>query len=156
MVLGAYLLNMAWSVYNLIGAIVSLFVAYQKPIFRTSERIPILEDIKITLTNASYTTYGTLLDICEKGVGIKLNNNDCLFHSGDKLVLTIDKTKFQCEVKRSFDDFLGLRFINLSSNQMKIVMSIFVDNMQSFYKVNKIHNYTKNDTELPIINENIV
>ena len=72
MILGTYLINMVWSIYNFIGAITSLIVAYQKPIFRASERIVISEDIKIILNSDSCVTKGTLIDISEKGLGIKL------------------------------------------------------------------------------------
>ena len=48
---GAYLLNILWSIFNFLGALISLKVAYQKPIFRISERIPVNDNIKVKIYN---------------------------------------------------------------------------------------------------------
>lgn len=136
MILGTYLINMVWSIYNFIGAITSLIVAYQKPIFRTSERIVISEDIKIILNSDSCVTKGTLIDISEKGLGIKLYY-DKLFNIGDSALLTLNKIVFKCKVTRVHENFIGLTFTNATPEQMKTIMGIFVDNMQPYYKVNK-------------------
>lgn len=136
MILGTYLINMVWSIYNFIGAITSLIVAYQKPIFRTSERIVISEDIKIILNSDSCVTKGTLIDISEKGLGIKLYY-DKLFNIGDSVLLTLNKIVFKCKVTRVHENFIGLTFTNATPEQMKTIMGIFVDNMQPYYKVNK-------------------
>ena len=51
--ISAYLINMAWSIFNLLGTFICIKVAYQKPIFRGSERI-IINDAKPSGLKMSY------------------------------------------------------------------------------------------------------
>ena len=133
---GAYILNMAWSIYNFIGIGVSLYVAYQKPIFRTSERIMITENIVVEISNDYGSIQGNLIDISESGVGVRLHNiNENILKIKDNIMLDLNKTKFECEVIRTSNDFVALKFKKICPSQMKIIMSIFTDNMRPYYKI---------------------
>ena len=133
---GAYILNMAWSIYNFIGIGVSLYVAYQKPIFRTSERIMITENIVVEISNDYGSIQGNLIDISEIGVGVRLHNiNENILKIKDNIMLDLNKTKFECEVIRTSNDFVALKFKKICPSQMKIIMSIFTDNMSPYYKI---------------------
>ncbi|WP_294403853.1 glycosyltransferase [uncultured Clostridium sp.] len=138
MIAGAYIINMAWSLYNFIGVGISLYVAYQKPIFRTSERILITENIATELNTNFCSICGSLIDISEFGVGVKLHNtNENILKPNDNIVLNLKETKFECEVIRTDNNFAALKFKKLYPSQMKIIMSIFTDNMSPYYKVNR-------------------
>lgn len=138
MMVGAYILNMAWSIYNSIGIGVSLYVAYQKPIFRTSERIMITENIVVELINDYGSIQGNLIDISEIGVGVRLHNiNENILKIKDIIILNLNKTKFECEVIRISNDFVALKFKKICPSQMKIIMSIFTDNMSPYYRINR-------------------
>lgn len=133
---GAYILNMAWSIYNFIGIGVSLYVAYQKPIFRTSERIMITENIVVEISNDYGSIQGNLIDISEFGVGVRLHNiSENILKVKDNIMLDLNKTKFECEVIRTSNDFVALKFKKICPSQMKIIMSIFTDNMSPYYKI---------------------
>lgn len=143
--LGAYLINISWSVFNLFGALISIKVAYQKPIFRLSERIPIRDNIIINLyDNSNNIIDGKLLDISEKGAGILLNNEileNTLLNINDKIQLDLLNHSFNCKVCRLNNNILGLEFEKLSPKEMKLIMSIFTKYMQPYYDNKKVQNY---------------
>ena len=147
--LWAYLINITWSIFNFVGALISIKVAYQKPIFRISERIPINDNIPINLYDKCDNIFnGKLLDISEKGAGILLNNQiseDAILNIDDKIKLNLLNHSFTCKISRSSNNILGLEFENLSPKEMKLIMSIFTKYMQPYYDNKKIQNYIITD-----------
>ena len=143
----AYLLNMGWSIYNFIGAIICIKVAYQKPIFRTSERISINEDITVECTYKENQFKAKILNLSEKGIGLKLNE-ELELQCEDTIKLDLKGSIFICKVSRIDKDLLGLSFNKLKPNQMKLIMSIFTENMQPYYKLGKSQEYIVNKKEV--------
>ena len=143
----AYLLNMGWSIYNFIAAIICIKVAYQKPIFRTSERISINEDITVECTYKENQFKAKILNLSEKGIGLKLNE-ELELQCEDTIKLDLKGSIFICKVSRIDKDLLGLSFNKLKPNQMKLIMSIFTENMQPYYKLGKSQEYIVNKKEV--------
>lgn len=143
----AYLLNMGWSIYNFIAAIICIKVAYQKPIFRTSERIGINEDITVECTYKESQFKAKILNLSEKGIGLKLNE-ELELQCEDTIKLDLKGSIFICKVSRIDKDLLGLSFNKLKPNQMKLIMSIFTENMQPYYKLGKSQEYIVNKKEV--------
>lgn len=139
---GAYLINMAWSIFNFIGAIICIKVAYQKPIFRNTERIEVVDDIRIELEDGMNRLIGKVVDISEKGVGIKLSNDEEI-ELGNKLDLVINGIKINCKVVRKRGTIVGLTYDNLNAEQMKMVMDIYVDNMSPYYDPKRTQQYVE-------------
>ena len=137
---GAYLINMAWSIFNFAGSIICIKVAYQKPIFRNTERIEVVEDIKVNLKYGTNYLKGKVLDISEKGIGIELSNDDEI-ELGHNLDLVINGIKINCKVARKRGLIVGLTYDNLSVEQMQVVMDIYVDNMNPYYDPNRTQRY---------------
>lgn len=135
--LSSYLLNMAWSIYNFIGVGVSIKVAYQKPIYRTSERVAINEDISVKCSYQSNKFDAKILDISEQGIGLKLKNK-VDFRLGDEIAFKLLDTLFTCTISRSSNDLLGLKFKNMNIDQMKLLMSIFTENVKAHHKLNRM------------------
>lgn len=140
---GAFIFNLVWSIFNFVGVIISLKVAYQKPIFRSSERIFISDNINVTLNIDNSTSLtGKLLDISDQGIGILLDNNsNAKINLDTEVDLNLNNTNFNCIVRRINNDSIGLKFNELSPEQMKLVMNIFTENMKPYYNTNKIQNY---------------
>lgn len=138
--LGAYIINMAWSTFNFIGAIISIKVAYQKPIFRSTERIEVVNDIRVELENDTNRLRGKVVDISEKGIGIALSNDEEI-ELGNKINLIINNTKINCKVARKRGTIIGLTYDNINAEQMKVVMDIYVDNMSPYYDPNRTQRY---------------
>ena len=143
----AYLLNMIWSIYNFIGAIICIKVSYQKPIFRTSERININEDITVECDYKQNKFKAKILDLSEKGIGLKLNEELDL-QCEETIKLDLKGSIFICKVSRLNKDLLGLKFNKVTPYQMKLIMSIFTENMQPYYKIAKSQEYIVNKKEV--------
>lgn len=144
---GAYLLNILWSIFNFLGALISLKVAYQKPIFRISERIPVNDNIKVKIYNKKNNLIvGKLLDISGKGIGILLNENSTL-EVKDTVKINLLNHNFSCTICRINKNILGLEFKSITPDEMKLIMSIFTENMQPHYDNKKIQNYIITDNK---------
>ncbi|WP_278683698.1 glycosyltransferase family 2 protein, partial [Paraclostridium bifermentans] len=62
-------LNLIWSIYNAFGLFISIKIAYQKPIFRNTERVLVNEEYKLSLKIDDKKIEGNLKDISDKGMG---------------------------------------------------------------------------------------
>ena len=140
--LGAYLINMVWSILNFVGTLISIKVAYQKPLFRISERVLINDNIYVNLSNESNNIIsGKLLDISEKGVGILLNEEieqNSILKINDKIQLDLLNHSFNCKICRLNNGILGLKFEKINPEEMKLIMSIFTKYMQPYYDTKKL------------------
>ena len=143
----AYLLNMSWSIYNFIGSLTSIHAAYQKPIYRASERIIVNENINVKCSYKDNKFDAKVLDISEQGIGLKINNK-IDFQLSDEIVFNLQDTSFNCTISRMTNNLLGLKFNNLSAKQMRLVMSIFTDNMQAYHKLNRTQEYVVPEKEI--------
>lgn len=139
---GAYLINMGWSIFNFIGAIICIKVAYQKPIFRNTERIKVVDNIKIELEDGMNRLRGKVVDISDKGIGIELSNDEEI-ELGNKLDLVINGIKIGCKVVRKRGTIVGLIYDNLNVEQMKMVMNIYGDNMSPYYDTKRTQRYVE-------------
>lgn len=138
--LGAFLINILWSVYNFLGSVICIKVAYQNPIYRKSERISVEDNIYIFINTAKGKLYGHLLDISEKGMSIKLNDSiDVKLAS--KLDVHIYDNVIPCKVARNKDKLLGLEFDLLTDTQLDAIMNIYIDNLQAYYDPKKSQKY---------------
>lgn len=136
----AYILNIGWSMYNFLGSLVSVIVACQKPIFRSSERVVVDENIDVQLYYKGRKFNAKVLDISEKGIGLRIKCNLDL-QLEDDIKLNIKNTTFNCTISRVNKELLGLEYKNLSAEQMKLIMDIFTRNMKSHYNLNKKQEY---------------
>ena len=134
----AYIINILWSFYNLIGIITSLKVAYQKPIYRKSERIKISETIKTKVIFNTKSLNGKLYDISESGLGIILNHPYNL-EINSIVHIKFNNINLDCKVNRSKDKFIGLTYISLTEKDYENIMDIYVNNISSHYntKINQ-------------------
>ncbi len=145
--IGSYLLNLFWSAYNLLGIIVAIRVARQKPIFRKTERITIKEDLEVFVKYKRKLLRSIMLDISGQGVSLKLSKNVSL-KKKRKVYLIIRDKEIPCEVVRSRDKLVALKFQHLSPEQMKSVMDIFTENMSTHYDAHRQQVYYEADEKL--------
>ena len=57
------------------------------------------------------------------------------------MTLIINNIAIPCEIVKLEDNVLKLRYCNANAEQMKIIMDIFIKNMQPYYNVNKKQHY---------------
>ena len=138
--IGPYLLNMGWSIYNFIGSAISIKVAYQKPIFRASERIDVTEKIIVECEYKEQKFNARILDISEKGIGLKIDTKPDLT-LGDEMNFKLEGVLFKCNICRVNNDSIGLKFEQLSPEYMKLIMNIFTKNMHAYYRLDKKQEY---------------
>lgn len=138
----AYIINILWSLYNLIGIITSIKVAYQKPIYRKSERINVSDIIKTTITYNNIPYEGTLYDISENGLGILLNK-PYKFEINSIVHIKFNNISIDCRVNRSKENFIGLTYMSLTKENFENIMDIYVNNLSSHYntKINQAYDY---------------
>ena len=137
--LGSYLINLIWSIYNFLGSIICIKVAYQNPIYRKSERISIKENIGIFIDTAQGNLTGSLIDISEKGMAISLDS-PLDVKLGTKLNININDNTIPCKIVRNIDKLLGVSFASLTSEQLDFIMNIYIDNLQAYYNPKKSQN----------------
>ena len=132
-----YLINIAWSIYNVIALVVCIRLAYQKPIHRSSERTEVSEDTKLELsTEESGEIKANIHDLSEKGLGIILLKR-YNFNVNDKVKLRIyNKTQeleASARVARSSDNFIGVELDELEPKEMQEIMAIYMENLTPYY-----------------------
>lgn len=145
--LSAYLINIIWSIYNFLGAIVSIKVAYQNPLYRKSERIQIQDPINIFINTEKGKLTGSLIDISENGLAVNLDKySDITLNS--KIDLHIDNNIISCKVVRNKDKLLGLTFESLNNTQFEFIMNIYTNNMKPYYDTRKLQKYIEKDSSI--------
>lgn len=138
--IGAYLLNVFWSAYNLSGIVIAIKAAYQKPLFRKTERIFMKDDLEVAIKANETSFKGIMLDISGQGTQLKLEEN-VHFEPNSLVYLIIGDTEYPCEVVRSSKNLLALQFVHLSPPLMKAMMEIFTENLTTHYNVKKKQEY---------------
>ena len=88
-----------------------------------------------------------ILDLSEKGIGLKLNEELDL-QCEETIKLDLKGSIFICKISRINKDLLGLSFNKVTPYQMKLIMSIFTENMQPYYKIAKSQEYIVNKKEV--------
>lgn len=128
----SYIINFSWSLYNLIGIITSLKVAYQKPIYRRSERIKISDIIKTTINFDYISHHARLYDISENGLGLILNK-PYNFEINSIVNVKFNNTSLDCKINRRNGKFVGLSYLSLTREAYEDIMDIYVNNISSYY-----------------------
>lgn len=138
---GAYILNMIWSIYNLLGLLVCICISYQQPVY--PDRVKVKDHITVKCKMDSITFNASILDISESGIALIINKKDIIKNeiSNNIMTLIINNIAIPCEIVKLEDNVLKLRYCNANAEQMKIIMDIFIKNMQPYYNVNKKQHY---------------
>lgn len=132
--LPAYIINFLWSLYNLIGIIISIKAAYQKPIYRKNERVRISSPIEVLITSNNISFNGMLYDISETGLGVLLNKKFA-FEIDSTVTIIFNNLNLSCKVNRSNANFIGLTYTSLTKEDYENIMEIYVDNLSSHYNI---------------------
>ncbi len=93
--IGTFLINIAWSSYNAYALVIAIYVAYQKPIPKSSERINVdkLLPVIIKTTNNEYINHCYIKDLSEKELGL-VNKGDYRFKSKQNMLISFDNKTF--------------------------------------------------------------
>ena len=136
--IASYMLNFFWSCYNLMGIVTALRVAWQKPIFRSSERVCITDDVTVLVKYRGQHIQAKLLDISNQGAQIKLME-PVNMRPNRKIFIKIEDTVISSKIIRlSGDNRVSVKYNKVDSNDMKSIMKIFVENINPYYKIDNL------------------
>ena len=132
-----YIITVAWSIYNVVGLVGCIRLAYQKPIYRKSERAIMKDSIKIILENSeSGSIEGYIHDIADDSMGVKLTDK-YNFAKMDSINVKVNNKNYELNLKgnvaRCEDGFVGIKLKGLNQCDKKSIMSIYMDNITAYY-----------------------
>lgn len=136
MYIEAAVLNFLWSAFNMAGLIIAIRVAWQKPIYRKTERVQIKEETPCIIKCKRKCVHASLKDISGRGAGLKVEAGNS-FRKGQKVSLLFDDVQIRCCIVRSQNGNVGVEFQKLTQKEMKYVMELFCDNIEPYYKFQK-------------------
>lgn len=130
------ILNVLWSIYNGVGLFVALKVAYQKPIFRSTERVEL--DNKMATSLSTSTTKTTILinDVSDKGIGCHLSEKINLSVNED-VTIKLNNINISGQVVRKNNSFIGIRFNHLNQKQNIELINLYVENLKPYYALKR-------------------
>ena len=64
---------------------------------------------------------------------MKKITEDLNLHIKDKIQVNLLNNDFDCSISRLNNKIIGLQFKNITPDKMKVIMSIFTENMQPHY-----------------------
>lgn len=136
------IINILWAIYNIIGIILIMMLALEKPRFKKSERKKVNYRTNIMLENAQNVNC-VIDDISDTGVkitvGVNRINN---FDLGDIIKVKLDKSDAYCRILRCQDNYFGCRFVHLSTEQyLNIIRFIYTDENGYYNVEDKQHSY---------------
>ena len=137
---GSVMLNIFWSGYNLMGIVIALRVALQKPMLRKLERVAIHEDVEVTIRYKRKYITARMADLSGRGTLLSLSGTYKI-PKGRIVRIQIGRAEIPAEVIRSDGSRLALQFHRMTPENMKKIMEIFCRNMEAYYKVEKSQDY---------------
>ena len=144
--LGAYVVNIGWCLYNLIAIVLSIRVAYQKPIYRKTERVSTLNEMWCSIFRESNgkSIRCRVLDLSDKAMKVKVSKKINGLNKGDTLTLLLDEgVSLLVNVIRVHADEVVVRFADLTEDAGRIIMDLYISNMKPYYYVDKKPVYIK-------------
>ena len=130
------ILNIIWSIYNAVGIIVAIKVAYQKPMFRSSERIE-LKDNFITKLYVNEKEYNIKVhDISDTGLGLKMIDYINI-NPNDKIKIKINDLYIKCKLARKNKTFIGIQFEKLNKEETIEIINLYIENLKPFYDLKR-------------------
>lgn len=146
--ISAIIINLSWCLYNAIGMIVSLVVAYQRPINDNEEMVSCDGNLKCFIKYDEDKYICNIIDISEKAARLKINNGINNIKRANVVKLDTDiLSDVKCKIIRSYKDEIVIRFNRLTKEESMIIINYYISNIKPYYKVNKKPIYIKRKTK---------
>ncbi|MGL5269053.1 MAG: glycosyltransferase [Selenomonadaceae bacterium] len=135
--LGAIAINTAWSVYNLLGIVMSILVCIERPRFRASERFMLSDEITINLSDVKKPLC-RLEDISSEGLALVCKKEDiALIETQEEMDLIIhglkEKTRGRVVWINQEHDKAGISFTQLDVGLYKELIRYLFRTYQGYY-----------------------
>jgi cellulose synthase (UDP-forming) len=118
------------------GLIIAIRVAWQKPIYRKTERVQIKEETPCIIKRKRKCVHASLKDISGRGAGLKVESGNS-FRKCQKVSLVFDDIQIRCCIVRCQNGNVGVEFQKLTKKEMKYVMELFCDNVEPYYLISQ-------------------
>ena len=142
----AFMINLFWSAYNLSGMIIAIRAAWQKPIFRKTERLSFSEEPVIKLISKKGNVEGSITDLSGQGCRIRLMQKKPFEINGILFIKWQDHV-LPCKVVRHEHDALAVCFFELNPVQFRFIMDQFSALLSTYYDVGKKQEYAVEDVK---------
>lgn len=142
----AFMINLFWSAYNLSGMIIAIRAAWQKPIFRKTERLSFSEEPVIKLISKKGNVEGSITDLSGQGCRIRLMQKKPFEINGILFIKWQDHV-LPCKVVRHEHDALAVCFFELNPVQFRFIMDQFCALLSTYYDVGKKQEYAVEDVK---------
>jgi cellulose synthase (UDP-forming) len=134
---GAIAINTAWSLYNLLGIVMSILVCIERPRFRASERFMLSDDITINLSDIKKPLC-RLEDISSEGLALVCKKEDiALIETQEEMELIIhglkEKTRGRVVWINQEHDKAGISFTQLDVGLYKELIRYLFRTYQGYY-----------------------
>jgi len=135
--LGAIAINTAWSLYNLLGIVMSILVCIERPRFRASERFMLSDEITINLSDIKKPLC-RLEDISSEGLALVCKKEDiALIETQEEMELIIhglkEKTRGRVAWINQEHNKAGIRFSQLDVGLYKELIRYLFRTYQGYY-----------------------
>lgn len=134
----AFAVNFSWSIYNALGLFTAVLVAWQKPLYRRSERIAIHDSNQVNIISKQCQCRAKIVDLSSQGIGL-IFNDSCTFQYHEKITMIWDDIVYECRFVRQDDHFAAFQFTSLSAKQMCHLMKVFCSNLSAYYPISVKH-----------------
>ncbi len=136
------MINVFWSAYNASGMIIAIQAAWQRPIFRKSERLEIKKEKALMIHTQEGIFAAEMIDLSAQGCGIRFVKEKPLEINGS---IGIDWKGYRLEAQVIRQDAAGMAlcFENLNPKQFRFIMSQFCDALTTYYNVGKKQIYAE-------------
>ncbi|MEL7608091.1 MAG: glycosyltransferase [Bacillota bacterium] len=132
-----YVLNLFWIVYNLYGLVLNIFVCFEKPRFRNSERLSVDAPVTVLSENSDYYP-ATAIDMSETGCALTVHTDDEMFFllkrelslvlrkGAEPIPLTVVRAEYATR-------FVAFRYRQLNTQQYIDVVQFIFNRQKSGY-----------------------
>ena len=136
----AYYLNAFLNIFNLIGIMRSLRVAYQVKVSEDEDRASIDEKMESNCILLDYeekhlSNIDVVIDsISSKKIWIETSQN---LETGSKVLIKLRKSYVKCEVLDKHRNNLELKLLSLTKEQMEEVIEIYIQYLTPYHEIDK-------------------
>lgn len=145
--LSSFILNMLWSIYNFLGIITCIRVAYHIENIEKENYAVIESGYKILFyKNNKDKNEGTILSVSEMNMNIRcLDLEKHNYKIGDSIKIIINKDKIDFTIHghiiKLYDNKILIKYNNLTLEQKKLILGIYLENLKPVYDVGNKQQY---------------
>lgn len=142
----AILINCIWTIYNMVGLLVCIYVAYQKPIKEDIDKITLNKKINCYLidTETNEKLHSILIDINDKALRIDLleNTHNTTFKNNKEYILNINNIiNEKVTINKNNKNTLIIKYEHFDEKAKTYLKQIYIENIKPYFDVERMPHY---------------